>query len=98
MNKSSFSGSEGILLCSVNVELRQEWKNRESYVGGIEVFGILPVIAIESVNAGCVGSTIDFGCGTGYFTKAIAENAKHVISTDVSYDMLEIVRKQLKKN
>ncbi|MEA1925540.1 MAG: right-handed parallel beta-helix repeat-containing protein [Candidatus Altiarchaeota archaeon] len=30
---------------------------------GIVVFGILLIMAIESVNAGCVGSTTEFGCG-----------------------------------
>ncbi|MEA3255174.1 MAG: right-handed parallel beta-helix repeat-containing protein [Candidatus Altiarchaeota archaeon] len=37
--------------------------NRESYVDGIVLFGIFLIMAIESVNAGCVGSTIEFGCG-----------------------------------
>ncbi len=43
-----------------------------------------------------MGSVIEFGCGTGYFTEVIAKNAKQVIATDVSYDMLEMAKKQLK--
>ena len=43
-----------------------------------------------------IGSVIEFGCGTGYFTRAIAKNAKHVIATDISYDMLEMAKKKLK--
>lgn len=43
-----------------------------------------------------LGEVIEFGCGTGYFTKAIAEKAKHVIATDLSDEMLELARSQLK--
>ena len=43
-----------------------------------------------------MGSVIEFGCGTGYFTKVIAKNAKHVIATDISDDMLEMAIKRLK--
>ena len=42
-----------------------------------------------------LGDVIEFGCGTGYFTKAIAKNAKHVIATDLSDEMLEMARIQL---
>ena len=43
-----------------------------------------------------LGNVIEFGCGTGYFTRVIAKNAKHVIATDISDDMLEKARTQLK--
>ena len=45
-----------------------------------------------------LGDVIEFGCGTGYFTKEIAKNAKHVIATDLSDEMLEIARIQLKES
>jgi len=44
-----------------------------------------------------LGNVIEFGCGTGYFTKAIAKNAKHVIATDLSDEMLEMARVQLRE-
>jgi ABC-2 type transport system ATP-binding protein len=44
-----------------------------------------------------LGEVIEFGCGTGYFTKAVAKNAKHVIATDLSEEMLETAKKQLKE-
>jgi ubiquinone/menaquinone biosynthesis C-methylase UbiE len=44
-----------------------------------------------------LGDVVEFGCGTGYFTKAIAKNAKHVIATDLSNEMLEVARKKLKE-
>jgi ubiquinone/menaquinone biosynthesis C-methylase UbiE len=43
-----------------------------------------------------LGEVIEFGCGAGYFTKAIAENAKHIIATDLSDQMLGLARSQLK--
>jgi ABC-2 type transport system ATP-binding protein len=42
-----------------------------------------------------LGDIVDFGCGTGYFTRAIARNARHVIAADLSDEMLEIARTQL---
>lgn len=33
---------------------------------------------------------IEFGCGTGRFTKEIARNAKHILATDLSDEMLEL--------
>lgn len=36
-----------------------------------------------------LGSVVEFGCGTGYFTRAIAENARHVTATDLSKRMIE---------
>lgn len=44
-----------------------------------------------------IGEVIEFGCGTGYFTKVIAKNARHVIATDLSEEMLEVARAQLKE-
>ncbi len=39
-----------------------------------------------------LGEVMEFGCGVGYFTKAIAKNAKHVIATDLSDEMLKEAR------
>ena len=44
-----------------------------------------------------LGEVIEFGCGSGYFTKVIAKNAKYVIATDLSDEMLEIAEKELKE-
>jgi ubiquinone/menaquinone biosynthesis C-methylase UbiE len=44
-----------------------------------------------------LGDLIEFGCGTGYFTKVMAQNAAHVLATDLSDEMLEVARTQLKE-
>ncbi|WP_230739730.1 class I SAM-dependent methyltransferase [Methanooceanicella nereidis] len=41
------------------------------------------------------GNVIELGCGTGFFTRAIAKNAGHVVATDISDDMLERAKENL---
>jgi ABC-2 type transport system ATP-binding protein len=43
-----------------------------------------------------LGHAIEFGCGTGYFTKAMASNATHIVATDLSDEMLEVARTELR--
>lgn len=43
-----------------------------------------------------LGEVVEFGCGTGYFTRVIAQNAECVIATDLSDEMLEVARTGLK--
>jgi ABC-2 type transport system ATP-binding protein len=40
---------------------------------------------------------IEFGCGTGRFTRAIAKNAKHIVATDLSDEMLEVAKMRLSR-
>ena len=44
-----------------------------------------------------LGEVIEFGCGTGYFTKEIAKKARHIIATDLSDEMLEIAKTELRE-
>ena len=37
-----------------------------------------------------LGRVIEFGCGTGIFTTAIAGNADYILATDISSEMIEI--------
>lgn len=39
---------------------------------------------------------MEFGCGTGYFTKTLAGQAENVVATDFSDDMLHIAQTRLK--
>jgi ABC-2 type transport system ATP-binding protein len=43
-----------------------------------------------------LGTLVEFGCGAGFYTAVLAENASHVIATDLSDEMLAIARTQLK--
>jgi ubiquinone/menaquinone biosynthesis C-methylase UbiE len=43
-----------------------------------------------------LGELIELGCGTGFYTKALAANAGHVMATDLSDEMLAVARTQLK--
>ncbi len=42
-----------------------------------------------------LGKVVEFGCGRGYFTGVIAKNAKQVVATDISDEMLKMTKKQL---
>ena len=58
---------------------------------------ILQAIEEQLLEERSLGNTIEFGCGTGYFTKAIARNARHVVATDLSDKMLEVAQAQLRE-
>lgn len=45
-----------------------------------------------------MGKLIEFGCGTGYFTKTLANKSESLISTDISKEMLEVTKGNLKEN
>jgi ubiquinone/menaquinone biosynthesis C-methylase UbiE len=44
---------------------------------------------------GDLGTLVEFGCGTGFFTEVIAEKAVHVLATDQSSEMLEVAGERL---
>ena len=44
-----------------------------------------------------LGEVIEFGCGTGYFTKILAKNSRHIVATDLSDEMLEVAKSKLKE-
>jgi ubiquinone/menaquinone biosynthesis C-methylase UbiE len=44
-----------------------------------------------------LGDVIECGCGTGFFTRAIARNASNVLATDLSDDMLDRAKVNLKR-
>jgi ubiquinone/menaquinone biosynthesis C-methylase UbiE len=41
------------------------------------------------------GETLELGCGTGFFTRALATQATRLTATDLSEEMLEVARAQL---
>ncbi len=43
-----------------------------------------------------LGKLIELGCGTGYFTKTLANKSGNIISTDISEEMLSIAPEKLK--
>ncbi len=57
--------------------------------------GVLQEINARLCEERDLGEVMEFGCGRGYFTKAIAENAKYVTATDLSDEMVEMARIEL---
>ncbi|MDD1721116.1 MAG: class I SAM-dependent methyltransferase [Euryarchaeota archaeon] len=66
-------------------------KSVDSALGG----NIRPLINENLKLEGHLGTVVEFGCGTGYFTKTLAGKAEHVVATDFSDDMLRIAQTQL---
>jgi ABC-2 type transport system ATP-binding protein len=58
---------------------------------------ILAAIEKKLLEEPRLGDVVEFGCGTGYFTRAIARNAEHVTATDLSDEMLTVARCRLKE-
>lgn len=44
---------------------------------------------------GALGRAVEFGCGTGFFTPALAAKAERLLATDVSEGMLEVAKQQV---
>jgi len=44
-----------------------------------------------------LGELVELGCGAGFYTKVLAENANNVMATDLSDEMLAVARTQLKE-
>ena len=68
-------------------------RDGEYVVGG----RILEAITLKLSQEQPLGRTVEFGCGTGYFTVAIAGNARQVVATDLSDTMLETARARLRE-
>jgi len=62
------------------------------YVVGHSILGAILERLSEERN---LGDALEFGCGTGYFTRALAGQARQVIATDLSDEMLQVARTQL---
>jgi len=43
-----------------------------------------------------LGTLVEFGCGTGFYTGVLSEKADNVIATDISPGMLAVAKEQIK--
>ncbi|MFX1520787.1 MAG: class I SAM-dependent methyltransferase [Promethearchaeota archaeon] len=71
-----------------------DYADNVDYVVGKDVHQAIIKKLSEERN---LGEVIELGCGTGYFTKIICKNSSKVIATDLSDEMLEQARIQLKE-
>jgi ubiquinone/menaquinone biosynthesis C-methylase UbiE len=42
-----------------------------------------------------LGSTVEFGCGTGFYTETLAGKAERLLATDLSPGMLDLARSRV---
>jgi len=61
---------------------------------GIYVVGqpIMQAITDRLAQERDLGTLLEFGCGTGYLTRVVAEHATRVVATDLSDEMLSVAR------
>jgi ubiquinone/menaquinone biosynthesis C-methylase UbiE len=45
---------------------------------------------------GRMGTLVEFGCGTGFYTAVLSEKADGIVATDISPGMLAVARQQIK--
>src|SRR5262245_18512892 len=57
--------------------------------------GTRAMVRARVAEEGRFGHLVEFGCGTGFFTRMLASKADLVVATDLSPAMLEIARKQI---
>jgi ABC-2 type transport system ATP-binding protein len=69
------------------------YDQNQEYVVGRE---LLDEITGELSQLRELGEVVEFGCGTGYFTVAIAEKSKSVLVTDLSDSLLEAAKIRLR--
>lgn len=74
-----------------------ELSNRyDSAIDNIMGEKIRPKIGEKLTEEDNLGNLIELGCGTGYFTKTLADKSESIISTDISEEMLSIARENMK--
>ncbi len=62
------------------------------YVVGINTICSIKKRLSQETN---LGDVVEFGCGRGFYTKIIAQEAEHVTATDLSWEMLEYAKREL---
>jgi len=70
------------------------YDENQEYVVGID---LLDEVKEKIKRLSDLGQVLELGCGTGYFTEVIAQNADHVFATDLSDELLENAKKRLNK-
>jgi ubiquinone/menaquinone biosynthesis C-methylase UbiE len=54
------------------------------------------LIREKLANEGTLGTLVEFGCGTGFYTGVLAEKGDRIVATDISPGMLAVAKKQIK--
>ncbi len=67
------------------------------YVVDLQIGGTTRSLIRERVaKEGGLGALVEFGCGTGFYTRVLSEKAESVVATDISPGMLEVAKEEIK--
>jgi ubiquinone/menaquinone biosynthesis C-methylase UbiE len=81
-------------------EHSQYWSNvaqKYDYVVDLQIGGKTRSLVRERVaKEGRLGTLVEFGCGTGFYTGVLSGKADSIVATDISAGMLAVAKKQIK--
>lgn len=84
----------------MNSEQREFWStvaSRYDQFVDLQIGGRTRAMLRERLEKeGALGTTVEFGCGTGFFTKTLAAKASAAVATDLSPEMLALARERLR--
>ena len=72
-------------------QFTEDYEKKQSYVAGTEVISLAKAEILKEIN---LGRVLELGCGTGLYTETLQKNAKNIVATDFSDEMIEIARKK----
>lgn len=73
----------------------QNYENNQEYVVGAD---LLNAITQKLSELSGLKNVVEFGCGTGYFTKTIIRNASTICAVDLSEELLAVAENRFKDN
>ena len=81
-------------------EQSQYWSKvarKYDYVVDLQIGGKTRSLIQEKVaKEARLGTLVEFGCGTGFYTGVLSEKADSIVATDISPGMLAVAKKQIK--
>jgi len=90
-------------LLEMNIDADQQsqyWSkvaSKYDYVVDLQIGGkTLSLIRERLAKEKRLGTLVEFGCGTGFYTGVLSEKADSVVATDISSGMLAVAKEQIK--
>ena len=88
------------MTCRMANEQREFWSTvakKYDQVVDLQIGPLTRSIVRERVGReGRLGKLVEFGCGTGFYTKVLADKADAVVATDISPGMLALAKERIK--
>lgn len=78
-------------ICSDPLKKNKQWDTREFFLlGEIEIATVISYVESLGLNVDFNGSALDFGCGVGRLTQALAKRFNFCYGVDISPEMIKL--------